>query len=201
MTGHALLLPLLCKRCGHELEGGAQALVFLCRSCGLAVSMGQPDRQVPLVYVRARVEAGGTRVYAPFWRLSGKASWSGARSQQDRVYSSLRPLGDLFFPAFWSPRAAYHEDITLRYALDEAGLETEERTDPILDGVRPAASLGELARVTWLSYLDRFADVTGVSLEFTPAGLQYAAVPFFIQGDRIVEGVQGTSFPGVLFAT
>lgn len=199
MAGGAVLLPLLCASCGQELEGHAQSLVFVCRSCRSAVHMAEPGKSYRLVYVRPRVEFEGERVYAPFWRLEGRVRWTTDDARKERAYGSLKPLGPLFFPAFWSPRVAYHDDLTLRYALDERGLETEDRSDALLDGVRPASSLAELARYTWLSYLDRAADVTGVTVEFTPGALEYAAVPFFAQGDKLVEGVQAMVFPSALF--
>lgn len=199
MAGGAVLLPLLCTGCGQELDGRPQSLVFVCRSCKLAVHMAEPGKTYRLVYVRPRLDLKGERIYAPFWRMEGKVRWMTDDARKERAYAALKPLGPLFFPAFWSPKVAYHDDLTLRYALDERGLETEDRSDALLDGVRPASSLPELARYTWLSYLDRAADVTGVSVEFSPGALGYAAVPFFAQGDKLVEGVQATAFPAALF--
>ena len=196
MTGEALLVPLACPRCGGELAGGGRALVFLCHPCRLAVSMHRSPRPFPLLYAKPSAGIGsGEPIYVPFWRLEGKASWRAPDEERGRVYDRLTPLGPLFFPAFWSPRAALYDNLTLRYALAPANIILAPGEAPVQEGVLDPADLPEMARLTWLAYLDRAGDVTGVEGFFEPTGLAYVAVPFIREGDHWVDGVLGINVP------
>ncbi|MGC8722518.1 MAG: hypothetical protein ACP5VF_01415 [Acidobacteriota bacterium] len=196
MSGEPLLIPLDCPRCGGELAGGERALVFLCHPCRLAVSMHRSPRPFPLLYAKPSAGAGsGETIYVPFWRLEGKASWRAPNEERRRAYDRLTPLGPLFFPAFWSPRAALYDNLTLRYALAPASIALEPGEAPVLEGVLDPADLPEMARLTWLAYLDRAGDVTGVECLFEPTGLAYVAVPFVRDGDHWVDGVLGINVP------
>ena len=162
--------------------------------------MGREPAEYPLVYAAARSAFPGRKVYVPFWLLEGEASWVCEDSRKARAYASARRLGALAIPAFWSPLAVYHDNLTLRYAMDPESLTFEDRDDPVLDGVRSPEILPELARLTWLAYLDRIADVTGLELQFRASSLKYAAVPFFEDGEKMLDGILGVSFPSSMFA-
>jgi hypothetical protein len=194
-----LMIPLICKGCGDPLDGSGDALVFVCRACRTARHMADPENAYKLAYVKSRVEMAGERLYAPFWRMAGMVHWSTLEAAKQRVYSNAKPLGHLYFPAFWSPRVSYYDNLTQSLALSKEPILFEDRSDIIVDGYRNPAALGEMARLTWLAYLDRIADVTGVDLTFTVEEIIYAALPFFKAGDRYVDGVQGVQLPAAFF--
>ncbi len=199
MTG-PILIPLRCPGCGQTLEGGAQAIVFVCRTCGKAVCMDAPESAFPFRVASVRAEVRGPGVLAPFWRTRGRAAWHTEDGAKERIYSGMKPLGPLYFPAFWSPRAAYYDNMTMRYALDPPLDADGTAEGTLLDGVRGPSALPELARLTWLAYLDRAADVTGTELTYELQGLEYVAVPFFQQDDFVVEGHLGLRLPAAFLA-
>jgi hypothetical protein len=194
-----LLRPLVCPRCGAPLEGGARARIFLCRPCQLATYGADPSRVVPLRYARAAKEYGTPDLHAPFWKVEGEFHWQTADASKSRVYERLAPLGPLFFPAFTSPKTAYCDDITLRYARRPELLVTFPGDAPLLDGGRNPAVLGELSRLAWLAYLDRSADVTGVEGRFEVRALSYVGVPFCRREKHFVDAVLGIQVPEVYF--
>ena len=67
----------------------------------------------------------------------------------------------------------------------------------LVDGIRDPSVIPEMARLTWLAYLDRFSDVTGVSADFEAQRPVYAAVPFFKDGDSFVDGLCGVRLPAI----
>jgi hypothetical protein len=194
-----LLRPLVCPRCGAPLEGGPRARIFLCRPCQLATYGADPAQAVPLRYVGAVKEFGAPDLHAPFWRVEGEFRWQVEDASKARVYAKLVPLGPLFFPAFTSPKTAYCDDITLRYARRPELLVPRPGDAPLLDGGRNPAVLGELSRLAWLAYLDRVADVTGVEGRFDVRALTYVGVPFCRRENHFVDAVLGIQVPEVYF--
>lgn len=200
MSREPELVPLACKGCGQELAGGPHAMVFVCMDCKEAVYMGDPGRGYRLAFVRAGLSFSGPRVYAPFWRLTGRVTLVVDDERKRRAYQNVKPLGPLYFPAFWSPQAAYFDNLTLRYAGVQERMEFEEIREPILDGVRDPETLPEMARLTWLGYLDRFSDVTGQEIEYQIESVAYAALPFFRQGEAFCDGILGIQLPRGFFS-
>jgi hypothetical protein len=163
--------------------------------------MERPEQVYPLVYLAAR-PGPTSRLYAPFWRLEGRARWRVDDSTKDRAYQNLRRLGPLYFPAFWTPRVGHDENLTFRYGLlDSRPPEDPDARGDVLPGVLDPETLPEMARLTWLAHLDRVADVTGVQLEFSPGSVVYAAVPFLRSGASWEDGVLGLRFPDAYFGT
>ncbi len=195
-----LLVPLCCPKCGSDLDGGPHALIFLCLPCGLAIHASDPRRPYPLSFAAPLLRQAAPDLYAPFWKVDGTFSWTTSDKQKERVYANQRPLGALFVPAFWSPKAAYYDNLTLRYALQGGPQRLDGAAGPVLDGARPPEVLGELARLTWLAYLDRAADVTGVDGRFQVDALAYAAIPFYRDGSRFLDGILGVPVPEAYFS-
>ncbi len=197
-----LLTALTCSNCGSDLAGGGSALVYVCRNCLRAKFMKKPDAVYAFRYVKPVLDLHGPLVYAPFWRCTGKLKLKADDPRKMKHYSTLKPLGALYFPAFWNIRLSYFENLTLRYALMESGsIGFGEAIDaPLLDGIRDPAVIPEMARLTWLGYLDRRSDVTGVDAGFEAQSLAYCAIPFYREGDSYVDGVCGVRLPGVFFS-
>lgn len=198
--GTPLLLPLTCRTCGRDLSGGGGALVYTCGECHEATHMADPDKSYRLLHVRPGPSFTGQPICAPFWRLTGRVTLTVEDDPKRSAYQRLKPLGPLFFPAFWNPKAAYFDNLTVRFALNPEKIELENRSEPLLDGIRDPRVLPEMARLTWLAYLDRFSDVTGVELVFEPEDVAYCAVPFFQQGNFYFDGVLGVQLPPGFFA-
>jgi len=161
--------------------------------------MERPERLYPFVYLSAR-ESGGQTLHAPFWRVTGAATWRTDDPEKARLYRTLKPLGPLYFPAFLTPRSVHDDNLTMRYALlDSPPPEEPDVAAPLLPGIVDPGPLPEMARLTWLAYLDRVADVTGVALEFAPSEVAYAAVPFVARPGAWEDGVLGLRFPDAFF--
>jgi|GEM_PF-815229 len=190
-----LLLPLKCPDCGAELEGGASASIYLCRNCLYAVYMKQPNERYPLIFLKARVKASGAKLYVPFWRVKGRFKISSLDKKQSRAYAHAVPLGDLFYRAFWSPKANYFQNLTLEYSMGGKLLEEEGGSEPFVDGIRDPSPLGEVGRLTWLAYLDRKSDITGVESSFEIQSVAYVGIPFFREREGWMEGISGAMLP------
>jgi hypothetical protein len=132
--------------------------------------------------------------------VEGEFSWQTDDRRKQRTYQNLHPLGPLFFPAFWSPRAAYYDDLTLLLARRPEQIALVSGNRPLLDGMRHPGRLGELARLAWLAYLDRSADVTGVEGRFEVKDLVYVGFPFFKRDGRFEDGVLGCKVPATYFS-
>ena len=181
------------------MEGGDRARVFLCRPCEVASYGADPARIYPFRYVAPSPDAGAPDLYAPFWRVEGDFFWRTDDPSKARVFHHLSPLGPLFFLALTSAKTAYCDDITIRYAREPGLLKLCPGTAPVLDGRRNPEVLGELSRLTWLAYLDRVADVTGLESRFEVKGLTYSAVPFCRTAGEFVDAVLGIRVPEVYF--
>lgn len=195
-----LLQPLVCPRCSGPLGGGPRALVFLCPQCAVATHASDLKKAYPLRYAAPVLYRAAPDLFAPFWRVEGDFSWSTRDTQKRRVYGNQRPLGALFFPAFWSPKVAYCDNLTLRYAQEGVQMRLEVGSAQVLDGLRDPQVLGELARLAWLAYMDRVADVTGVEGRFEVREITYAALPFYKDTGRYLDGILGVPVPEAYFA-
>lgn len=161
--------------------------------------MDRPEPTYPFVYLATR-GVGERPLYAPFWRVKGEVFWKTDQVEKARGYGRAKPLGALFFPAFWTPRTGHDENLTLRYGLlDAAPREAPEAEGPLLPGILDPGHLPEMARLTWMAYLDRLADVTGVEVTFRPDVVTYVAVPFLARGAFWEDGVLGLRFPSTYF--
>lgn len=202
MNGGSPLLPLSCPRCGSDPLGGGASRVFLCPSCRLAVVPEEGSRTYPAFALRPRIP-GVRRTYLPFWRVTGRLILREDDPSKLAAWRRLKPLGAFFFPAFLLLRMGYYDDLTLRYGLLEASdFEKDEGWPvPAADGVRLPRGLEEQARLAWLAYLDRAADVTGLEARFEAEKVDYALVPFFLEEEGWRDGLLGIRFPkGLLVA-
>lgn len=192
-----LLLPLKCSNCGAELEGGAGASIYICRKCRYALYMKRPNEKYRLVYLKAKIKASGDKLYAPFWGVKGKFTISSLDKKQRLAYKNAAPLRDLFFPAFWSPRSSYFQNATWEYSTSGKKLEEEEEvgSEPIVSGIRDPRLLGEVGRLTWLAYLDRKSDITGVESSFVIESVVYVGLPFFRNSEGWIDGISGAGLP------
>jgi hypothetical protein len=132
--------------------------------------------------------------------VAGEFSWRTEDRRKERTYQRLHPLGPLFFPAFWNPRAAYYDDLTLLFARRPELIVLGAGNEPILDGMRNPKALCELSRLAWLAYFDRSADVTGVEGRFEVKDLAYVGLPFFKRDGRFEDGVLGCKVPATYFS-
>jgi len=164
--------------------------------------MEDPGRVYAAGWLSPRVGAAGEPIGAPFWMVTGALRIRCPDARKEAAISRVRRLGPLFFPAFWTLRLSYYDDLTRRYALADPSLLSfqEPFEGPLLDGVRDPAPLSEMARLAWLAHVDRAADVTGVEASFEVERVAYAVVPFFQEGDRLVDGILGVAVPRVLMA-
>jgi hypothetical protein len=99
-------------------------------------------------------------------------------------------------------RLAYFDNLTLRYAQMDAGtfVFDDAADSRLMDGIRDPLVIPEMARLTWLAYLDRYSDVTGVTADFEAQRPVYTAVPFFKDGDSFVDGLCGVRLPSGFFS-
>jgi hypothetical protein len=202
MSREKLLTALTCGNCGSDLEGGGSALVYVCRNCKRAVFMKAPDKPYALRFLKPVLDRKSPLLYAPFWRCTGKLKLRAEDPRRLKPYAKVKPLGPLYFPAFWNMRLAYFDNLTLRYAQMDAGtfVFDDAADSRLMDGIRDPLVIPEMARLTWLAYLDRYSDVTGVTADFEAQRPVYTAVPFFKDGDSFVDGLCGVRLPSGFFS-
>ncbi len=196
-----LLVPLVCPRCGGDLEAPSPSRVGICLNCKVATFMRQPENEYHLFFIEARERRPSSEIiYAPFWLVKGSGSFNCGDDKKKRIYQNARKLGPLYFPAFWTPKAANYENLTIRYALAQESLvEDKEAHGAILAGVLDPSRLAAMAALCYAAYLDRLADVTGVEASYKVEQVAYAAVPFLKAGKGWTDGVLGVAFPGAYF--
>ena len=197
----SLLVPLVCPRCGGDIDAPSPSRIGLCLNCKSARFMREPSREYRLVFIEAKEQEGAsTLIYAPFWRVKGTGVIKTDDAKKLRIYQNARPLGPLYIPAFWTPKAANYENITMRYALAPDSIaEDAGATGNLLAGVLNPINLNGMATLYYLAYLDRLADVTGAGASFLVDDVAYAAVPFLKAGAGWKDGVLGLQFPGSYF--
>jgi hypothetical protein len=194
-----LLVPLACPFCGADLASGPGDRIGLCLPCGKAFVLGSEMRHYPVGVVEPALRMAGRPRLLPFWKMN--ATWAiRIEESRARYYDSFPDRGSLLFPAFWSPRLAYHGDLTWRFLTQSRPLEMTPPEGPFLGGVRSPGVIPEMGRLAVLSYLDRIADVGNVVLELTVQGIEYVGIPFWRDGDGWVDGIFGLRFPGSLSA-
>lgn len=197
----SLLLSLRCPRCGNDMEGAGASRVYTCSPCGVARFMERPETLYPYVVLRPSRE-GVELLWAPFWRVEGDVQWQGASGEKTRFFANAKPLKALYFPAFSTLKLGQHENLTQRYALWEDPFVEEPRRElNLLPGLLDPLALPEMARLTWLAYLDRIADVTGLELLFSANRVSYAAVPFLRKGLGWEDGQIGIPYPDSYFTS
>jgi len=194
----SVLVPVLCPACGRELSVDRGDRIALCLTCRKATFLSRDLPTYDLSYV---VPPSGSRKadrYVPFWRVEGEATIL-ADEKKARLYAGIKRLGDLYYPAFWLPRIQHFQDFTMRYALLDGPLETEPREDPVPGGIRSPEMLRAMARLTWLTHLDRVEDVSGVDVRYEVKRITLAAVPFFRESNAWLDGICLSKLPPNLF--
>ena len=80
----------LCPRCGWSLEGEGDARVMTCSNCNSAWSLGKEG----FTEVQWRMVSGNasTRVYLPFWRITGTIPEVGIASFADFIRRTNQPM-------------------------------------------------------------------------------------------------------------
>ncbi len=196
-----LVIPLVCPRCGGDLQAPGSSRVGVCLNCKIATFMGEPHKGYHLFFIEALVKKPSSDlIYAPFWVVKGAVALKCDDEKKERIYQNARPLGPLYFPAFWTPKAANYENLTVRYALAPESLAVDkDASGEILAGVLDPGCLPGMAGLCYLAYLDRLADVTGVEASYHVEQVAYAAVPFLKAGKGWTDGVLGIAFPGSYF--
>jgi hypothetical protein len=133
-------VPLLCKNCGAALQGGDEAAIFLCSTCGLAYEPAQGELagfRPQTAGMTTQLAVGGTVQYLAFWRVSVDFT-----SANDSAWTRLRKANApgliyLYVPAFTLARAMMQRlGVSLAEAQPELeltpGLATEAGSRPQL---------------------------------------------------------------------
>ena len=136
-------MPLLCKRCGLPLEGGDEAALFVCATCGLVHEPGEngftPFSPLTAAITTALAQAGDVR-YLAVWRVAVEVK-TGADSAWERIKKVAAPQPPyVYVPAFSLARMVVHR---LGASLTEiqpdlelcSGLEVSSTQRPTLVGV------------------------------------------------------------------
>lgn len=198
MSGERLFISLVCPDCGGELKGGAPARVFTCFRCGKAFAMERFPESMRLFVLRPKIVPEGKTFYVPFYRIDGKFNCSSPDERKVRAWSNMTPLRVIYYPAFPNLRTLYSEDLTFRYALGLDDVEADDPKEdiPFVDGTRSPSNFETIAKLVWLGYFDRVADVTGAEAEFIVYGVDYCLVPFQRAEDGLRELMLGLTLKG-----
>lgn len=195
----SLFVPLVCKNCGKELYGGDNSKIFFCFSCKKAFIMDNYPETIPFKVYKRNYELNGDLIYFPFYRIEGTFSITSLDnySKMD-TYSNLKPLKTLFYPAFINLRSLYSEDLTLKYALDSEKFKEEYSPieAKIADAIVNPNNLEKVAKLYYLSYLDKAADVTNVEGEFSMTDYSIALIPFEKKENEYRELILGLTLKG-----
>ncbi|MCX7830571.1 MAG: hypothetical protein N2445_05885, partial [Acidobacteria bacterium] len=194
----SLFVPLNCSNCGKDLSGGDNSIVFFCLSCKKAFIMEKLKEPLQLKVYKSKFDFDGQLIYFPFYRIEGSFSYFSEDAFKVKAFSNLAPLGALYYPAFMNLRNLYSEDLTLKYALkgDEFIEDDYPKECKIVDVLVSPKNLEKVAKLFYLSYLDKAADVTNVKVEFLLRSFIFALIPFEKKGDEYRELILGTTLKG-----
>ena len=129
-------LPTICPRCGWDLEGDSQSVVFACSNC-LSFWELKKGRFERVDGYFASVD-GGADLYLPFWRIEAFSEKGGLSSFGDflRITNQPRVVKDSerqLDMAFWSPAFRISPSTFLRLSrqltLTQGNYEKDERAD------------------------------------------------------------------------
>jgi hypothetical protein len=103
------LVPLLCQNCGAALQGGDEAALFLCSTCGIVYEPAEsgllPFRPLTAT-VTSELAVGGDVRYLAVWRVMAEMTVS-PESSWNRICKVSAPEPPyLYVPAFTLARAA-----------------------------------------------------------------------------------------------
>ncbi|NMB99811.1 MAG: hypothetical protein GYA35_05960 [Thermoanaerobaculaceae bacterium] len=193
-----LFIPLVCSRCGKELLGGDNSIIFFCLECKIGFIMENYPESLPLKIYKKNFNCEGELIYFPFYKIEGDFSFFSEDSHKTNSYSNLKKLGALFYPAFINLRSLYSEDLTLKYALQPYSFVEDNypKEAVIIDVLVAPKNLEKIAKLFYLSYFDRAADVTNVEVDFTLKTVDFALIPFEKKGDEYRELILGTILKG-----
>ncbi len=195
-------LPAQCPRCGWDLEGHSDNVVFICRICDSAwlLSRGR-FTNIPFKVVRAR---SGDAFYAPFWRIRARITGMAADTYADivrlanlpRVIRAAWEKEEMFF---WMPGMKMNPRSFLRLSkivtLGRPDMQFKGRARPEFKRAR----LGPInvspleaaeAIVTVLASMAVRKKHTFPMLEnarVEPEGMQLYFLPFVPQGTELIQ--------------
>lgn len=193
-----LFVPLVCSKCRKELIGGDNSTVFFCLTCKSGFIMENYPESLPLKIYKNNFEWQGEFIYFPFYKIEGDCSIHCEDLHKLNAYSNLKSLGTLFYPAFLNLRSLYSDDLTLKFALQSNSFieDKSPKKAKVVDVFVAPNNLEKIAKLFYLSYLDKVADVTNVEVEFSLKSVEFALLPFEKKGSDFRELIGGAELKG-----
>ncbi|MBN1551928.1 hypothetical protein JW979_10680 [bacterium] len=90
-------------------------------------------------------------------------------------------------------------DINRMLTAVQPKMEIENKTYPVLGCRKSAEMAAECINITALSIIDKFVDITGVTLTFKIISTSLLAVPFHLENTGLVDGLMGYEYCHVAF--
>ena len=189
------VVQLRCPECSGTLHGSPQAVLFWCQGCGALVEVEQGclvrrRRQT----AQPSLPASGRLCHLPMWAFRVRASWDWPDPAM-KATQLWQPPDWVYVTAFAVSNAFYFGDPGLIFTQKRVELATTEPA-PLIGGTRGLGDAKAFIEFHILSILDRRVDVTGVEFGCAIDDALLWGIPYYDDGDALVDGILGLRMPG-----
>lgn len=198
---NSLFVPLSCQQCGNDLKGGRDSLLYFCLECKRAYIMEDYPSFISLFAAIENIKPAEKIFYVPFYNIDGEFSYETEERIKVAIYNRVEKLGTIYYGAYYNLKSLYAEDLALLYALNNDKIKKTQkiREYPIANAFFPPKHLDKISRLIYLSYLDKFADVTNVKGIFKLNSFCCVLIPFDKEGNHFRELIFGKKIPFLKF--
>ncbi len=143
--------------------------------------------------VRAKEEFPGQLIHLPFWEFEVDITYRTDDAKQ-RARAMQSGLNRVFIAAFKMHSFAAYGNISLMITQRIPEIHTTGDHCFISGCRKPDSQAGELIETLVLAIIDRKVDVTGLDIQITVTDSRLLAVPFYLDGDLLRDGVIGEKY-------
>lgn len=198
MSQSKLFSPLICRYCGNDLVGDNLSIGFFCFNCRKVFIFKKELKELECVIFKSVVEDKKTEFYLPFYLLKGEFEIFTKEEFKKYAFKKARNFEYVFIPAFFFLKSIYSENLTFKLSLNYEKINEDEniRNDVVLPIFLKPVGLERIAIFYYLLYLDKFADITGVKVNFVIRNLKMSLIPA-AREDGVKELIFGTKLIGL----
>lgn len=198
MSQNKLFSPLICKYCGSDLVGDNLSIGFFCFNCRKVFVFKKDSKELELLIFKSVVGNKKTEFYLPFYLLKGEFEIFTKEELKKQSFKKAKNFEYVFIPAFFFLKSIYSENLTFKLSLNYEKLKEDDdiRNDVVLPIFLKPVGLEKIAIFYYLLYLDRFADITGVRVNFVLRNLKMSLIPA-VREDGVKELIFGTKLIGL----
>lgn len=188
------LHPLICPKCGNPVDGHDRDSIFVCKGCKLSFNI-KTKEQFAVKLLKPLIKENPA-MFLPFWYFNVEPDLTSNDPKKINQYKAGTIPSSLTYPAFLFLRYTYFENLPILLGRKFSECEEFGSISKLAGGRRDHSTVKSQIQYTILSYLDRIADIKGVTLKINIMETLYIGVPFSSpSGGKIKELITGATFP------